>query len=481
MPLTVLSVSPEVAGYAKSGGVADVAAALPKALKASGLDVRIVMPDHAQFIEDRHNFRPVAEDMTVEFGDASATATVYIDERLGLKAYLINQPDFFGRDGIYAPGYGRFDDNPARFAFFCHAVFELCQELDITPDVIHCHDWTTGLIPALLKTVYQHTRFKNTKTLFTLHNIGKAHQGWFGRDAFNVTGLPESTYSIDGIEFYGGINYMKAGIVYADAISTVSPTYAKEIVTPEQGQGLDGVIAARAEDLHGILNGIDTSLWDPSTDNDIAGPFSAADTGGKARCKTELLGELGLDVNPDRPVAGMVTRIVEQKGLKLVIDAWDELLKMDVCLVILGTGMNDLEEALAARAAGFPRRAAFINRFDNSLARRIYAGSDVFPMPSQFEPCGLAQMIAMRYGAVPMVRAVGGLKDTVTESGKKNRGGNGFTFDDFDVASFLAAFTRARALYDDAPQWHHVRQKGMTGDYSWDGPAKKYVELYNSL
>jgi starch synthase len=479
MSLRVLFVASEVAGLAKTGGLADVTAALPVELDRSGLEVRVVMPDYVRLIADRDELSVVGEALPVPFLGTRVKARVTRTDRLGVPVFLIGYDPFFDRDYLYGPPEGGYWDNAERFGFFCQAVLALVRSWDWRPDVIHAHDWQTALVGPLAAAAEDEGRVAGA-TLLTIHNL--EFQGRFGRDKFRATGLPPRFNESGGLEFWGDVSFLKGGIIHADGVGTVSPNHAAEIQTPDFGFGLDGVLRERGGDVFGILNGIDTEAWDPATDSELPATFSPENLTGKAACKAALLQELGLAPRLERPLIGVVTRLTWQKGFQLLRDAWPDFLDLDCSLVMLGSSpVPELADFFTEAAADNPDRIAVVLDQDAALARRILGGADLFLMPSLNEPCGLTQMYALRYGTVPVVRAVGGLKDTVTEIDPGHDEGVGYCFQNFQAEALIRALTRAGEGYLDAPAWHQARQRGMSLDHSWAVSARGYLDVYQRL
>ncbi len=475
--MNVLFVAAEVAPLIKTGGLADVAGALPAALRVAGHDVRVVMP---RFRELRERGVPVEGPIASSFlpvGERQEELRVW---RLAPKVvagdtpiYLLDIPAAFERATIYGDR-----DDDRRFILFARGVLSLMQHLREVdgwqPDVVHVNDWHAALVPNYIKTFYAYT-FGHIATVFTIHNL--AYQGQFSAATLAVAGLSEGglVESSMGVGSAGTINFMARGILHADMVSTVSPTYAQEIMTSAYGERLDGLLRMRRERVMGILNGIDTSSYDPATDPHIAENFDADDTSGKALCKRALQQEFGLEVAAKKPLLGIVSRLAEQKGLDMLGALVPWLMnETDAQLVVLGAGSAALQELFRYHARTNPERVAVRIGFDIPLAQRIYAGSDAFLMPSRFEPCGLGQMIALRYGSVPIVRATGGLNDTVREG----FGGNGFRFHPYDGRHFADAILRALIVYRDVESWATLRERGMREENSWAVSADRYVELY---
>jgi len=475
--MKILFVASEVTPFAKTGGLADVAGALPKTLKTLGHDVRIMMP-----------FYTVVEKggMAVRKGRKSATVMVDGVEKKGflrqaalgeIPVYLIENKEYFARDELYGTSIGDYPDNAQRFSFFCRCVLELLKKMDFRPDIIHCHDWQTALIPHYLKHERKHDPFfAKTGVIFTIHNL--AYQGLFPSEGLESMGLSRECFTIDGLEFYGKVNLLKGGILSADLVTTVSEAYCREIQTPEMGCGLHGVLQTRKDDFYGILNGLDYDEWNPAMDKDIMKNYSHASLSGKLVDKIGLQRQMGLASAPEIPLFGMVSRMVAQKGFDLICELLPLIAKAPMQLVLLGTGEERYLKALADSKAAGARNIAFTSGFDHALAPKIYAGSDMFLMPSFFEPCGLGQLIAMRYGAVPVVRRTGGLADSVFDPTDSDKTPNGFVFEEYTPEALWTAMTRAITAYQDRVLWKKLMRRGMSCDYSWQNSVQKYLELY---
>jgi starch synthase len=476
----ILFAASEVFPLAKTGGLADVAHGLPRALGTLGREVKVAMPAYRGARERLPGAQAVAR-----FQVRGQAFTVW-QGRLpgagpGVDAWLLDCPGLYDRDGDpYRDGRGEpFGDNAWRFGIFCEAVALLAigGAGGWRPDAVHCNDWQSGLVPAWLR-----QQPRPPRSVFTIHNL--AYQGNYGRDAFEALGLPPALWSIHGVEFHGQLSFMKAALVFADAITTVSPGYAREILTPEFGFGLEGVLAARRADLHGILNGVDTEHWDPATDPHLARRYGAADVAaGKAANKAALQAELGLAPRPDAPLVASVTRLAWQKGSDVLLGAAAGVLDAGAQLVVLGAGDRAQEADLATLAAAAPSRLAVRLGHDEALAHRILAAADLFVMPSRFEPCGLTQMFSQRYGTLPVVRRVGGLADTVTDAtpAALARGAaTGVVFDHADSGALLEAVRRALALWRDAGARAALQGAGMRRDFSWGPAAAAYAALYDA-
>ena len=482
--LRVLVIASEVAPFAKTGGLADVAGALPAALAALGHDVRIMLPKYRGTEAHAFETRVVVPSIQVPLGERTAEGAL-IEGRTpsGVPVYLLEHDRYYDRDNLYGTADGDYWDNCERFVFFCRAALEALARLDAArsdarwlPQIIHANDWQTGLVPVYLRTLYRdHPLLGRLPTLFTVHNL--AYQGVFWHYDMPMTGLGWDLFTPAGIEFYGKLNLLKGGLIFSDLLTTVSRTYAREIRTAAFGAGLEGVLEERSHDLHGVVNGIDYETWNPQKDAAIAHPYSAADPEPKAICRETLRRELALDEGAG-PLIGVVTRLAEQKGMDLVLEALPGILAEGAQLVLLGSGDPRLEEDFRAAAAAHPGRVAVRIGYDDDLARRIYAGTDAFLMPSRYEPCGLGQLIALRYGGAPIVRRTGGLADTVTEFDPARRTGTGFVFDAFAPDALLAAVRRTASAYRQPAGWKALVRNAMAEDFSWDASAREYVTLY---
>lgn len=476
--MTILVVSSEAVPFAKTGGLADVAGALPGALRELGHEVILVIPRYRCTNGSRFGISKVIDDLAVPVGDRTVSATIYESELpSGVKTYLVGHNPYFDRDELYQTALGDYHDNAERFLFFSRAVLEMLPVLKLQPDIIHLNDWQSAPVAVYLKTLYAGQRYYQAMaTLFTIHNI--AYQGAFSYDEFPLTNFPEETWSIDGLEYYGKMNFLKAGIVYADLISTVSAKYAREIQTGAYGCGMEGILVKRKRDLHGILNGVDYSVWSPDIDPLIPAHYDAADPSGKLECRAHLLGELGFSPQDRRPILGLISRLTAQKGLDLLADIMPDLLQLEVILVVLGTGDRHYQELLANLTDRYPQRVSATIGFDNALAHRIEAGSDIFLMPSRYEPCGLNQMYSLRYGTIPVVRATGGLDDTIQDYVSDGGKGNGFKFQEYRAHDFYKALVRAIDLYHYPAKWRTLMIRGMKSDFSWQQAARSYEAVY---
>jgi len=478
--MKVAFLASEVIPYAKTGGLADVAGALPKFLSGLGADIRVFMPLYREVLKKGLPLTTVLEGGSVDLGGAPLPFRVLEHRADGMPTWFIDRPEFFDRDGLYGTAAGDYPDNGERFAFFCRAALETMRTVDFRPDVIHGHDWQAALTFAYLEhALAGDAFFARTRSLFTIHNL--AYQGLFDRAVLGRVGLPDALFNMNDLEFYGRVNALKAGILYATAVTTVSPRYSREIQTPEFGCGLDGLLRHRAGALHGILNGVDYRDWDPATDRLIPANFGPADLAGKARCREELVRMFGLDAPAGVPVMGMVTRLAGQKGLDIVCEALDRLLDLGLTFAILGTGDPKIQDFLAEARKKDPSRLGLKIAFDERIAHTIYAGSDAFLIPSRYEPCGLTQMYAMKYGTVPVVRATGGLDDTVAEFDARTGAGTGFKFVDATPEALLPAAARAAASFRRRGEWAALVRNGMAADFSWERSAAAYLDLYRKV
>ncbi len=481
--LRILFIASEVAPMAKTGGLAEVAAALPRALAGLGHDVRVLLPRYRGVESQCADLGVVVPQVRVPLGDRSTEGALWQGRApSGLSVYLLAHDHYYDRDGLYGTNDGDYWDNCERFVFFCRGALEALGALGQTaagawrPQLIHANDWQTGLVPVYLRTLYRdHPGLGRIATLFTIHNL--AYQGVFWHYDMPMTGLGWDLFTPAGIEFYGKINFLKGGLVFADILSTVSRTYAREIRSAEFGNGLEGVLEERSADLFGVVNGIDHEHWNPETDARLARRYGPGDLEGKAVCRAALCRELGLDPGRGLLIA-LVTRLAGQKGLDLALEALPELLAAGCSLVVLGSGAPHLEEAFGQAAAEHPARVAVRTGYDEALARRIYAGADSFLMPSRYEPCGLGQLIALRYGAIPIVRRTGGLADTVRPFDPARRTGTGFLFDGFSVEELVDAVRRAVAAHEEPGLWSALVKNAMSEDFSWGASAREYVTLY---
>jgi len=474
--MRILFVASEGLPFSKTGGLADVIEALPKALAAKGQDVAVLLPRYKKTPATG----PVLARLALPGGDAARNCAI-LDGTVvnGVQYLFVDDPEYFDRDCLYGTAQGDYPDNAERFAEFSRAAIEVAQHV-WKPDVIHCHDWQGGLVPVLMRTQHEDSaELQRIPVILTIHNVG--YQGVFPREVMARAGLPESLFTMSGLEFYDQVSYLKGGLLFADVLTTVSRKYAEEIQTAEYGHGLEGVVRSRASRLTGILNGVDYSIWDPRHDPLIAARYSDKDLSGKRECKKDLLDYFGLPPgNLERPIAGIVSRFADQKGFDLLEEIGDELLEEEMVIMALGTGDAKHERKLRDLARRYPARMAVKIAYDNTLAHKIEAGSDIFLMPSRYEPCGLNQIYSLRYGTVPVVRATGGLDDTIEAYNAHSGQGTGFKFQEYSGRAFLQAVKQALAAYQDKKAWRKLQIAGMSRDYSCNASAAEYGRLYES-
>ena len=474
--MKILFVAPEGSPFSKTGGLAEVIEGLPKALVALGHEVAVVLP--------RYRATKAAAvalpSVTIPLGARLRFPAIVDGSRVhGVHYFFVEDPEYFDREGLYGDGPIDYADNAERFSEFCRAAIEVAKHV-WPPEVIHCHDWQTALLPVLLRSAYAADPFfTKIPVVFTIHNMGYA--GQFPRDVLDRAGIPPALWRIEGLEFYGRVNLLKGGLIFSDYLTTVSRRYAQEIQTREYGHGLDGVVRTRADRLVGILNGVDYSRWDPAKDTFIAMKYSREDLRGKQLCKQALLKSFGLSQeNPARPIMGIVSRFVDQKGFDLIAERAHELMHEDLLLVALGTGLPRYEQLFLALAAAYPGRVGIKIAYDEALAHQIEAGADMFLMPSRYEPCGLNQIYSLKYGTVPIVRAVGGLDDTIEPFDVEHGAGTGFKFVEYSGAAMLRAVRQALQHYPDERIWKRIQLNGMAKDFSWKVSAGEYLKVYAS-
>jgi len=479
--LNIVFIASEASPLAKTGGLADVAGSLPHALQQIGHTVTVIMPFYRRHI-DAAGIETTPLDITIEMWADGVPRYCPLHEAVvdGLRFVLIEQDDMYDREGIYGPAGGAYEDNLLRFLLFDRVALEAAARLGQSIDILHCHDWQTGMIPLLLQTQYQHhPEIAQARTVYTIHNL--AYQGVFGADWIHRLGMPSHHFHPEGFEFHHQINCMKAGIASAHAITTVSPSYAEEILTDEYGCELQGFLSNHQHKLTGIVNGLNIEEWDPSSDTAIAVNFSAGDTAGKAACKAALQQECKLEVSADTPLMVIISRLADQKGIDLLLANVSTWMERGYQLIVLGSGDPHSEQALHQLADSHPQQMYFWRGFNAQLARRIYAGGDIFLMPSRFEPCGLGQLMAMRYGTVPVVRATGGLRDTVLDYAEHHHEATGIHFTDAIPEAFDMAVEKAISLYRNPDVWANIRDNTLQRDSSWQASADAYVQLYQRL
>jgi starch synthase len=472
--MRILFVASEGLPFSKTGGLADVVEALPKALVASGHEVAVVLP---RYRGTRAN-ATVVRGLAVPGGSSARLVTI-VEGGLqhGVRYFFVDDPEYFDREQLYGTAGGDYPDNAERFAEFSRACIELARSIWV-PEVIHCHDWQSALVPVLLRTVYAADPVvRDLPVVFTIHNMG--YQGLFPKEILAKTGLPDLLFRTDALEYYGQVNYLKGGLLFSDYLTTVSRKYAEEIRTAEYGCGLEGVVQGRAGRLKGILNGVDYAVWSPEDDALIAARYSASEMAGKRTCKKDLLAQFELpEENLSRPLAGIVSRFADQKGFDLLAEVAGDLLGEDLAIVALGTGEAKYERMFRDLAQRFPARLAVKIAYDNTLAHKIEAGADLFLMPSRYEPCGLNQIYSLRYGTVPVVRATGGLDDTIEPFDPASGSGTGFKFEQYTGGALLSAVRQALSAFGDAGAWRRLQINGMAKDFSWQASAAEYARLY---
>ena len=474
--MKILFISSEGLPYSKTGGLADVVEALPRALQASGHEVAVLLPRyHGNKITST-----LVSSVSTPLGDKMRFPAIGEGTPvMGVRYFFVDDPAFFDRAHLYGDKAGDYPDNAERFAEFSRVAIEFTKRVWL-PDVIHCHDWQSALVPLLLRT--QHANdpvVRSLPVVLTVHNLG--YQGLFPQTAMKSIGLPDTLFTMDALEFYGKVNFLKGGLIFADYLTTVSRRYAKEIQTPEYGWGLEGVIRNRADRLVGILNGVDYGVWSPELDTLIAQKYSINSLEGKKACKKDLLASFRIpQENLDIPLIGIVSRFADQKGFDLIAQVAEELMNENLAIVALGTGQLEYEKLFKGLAEKYSARVGVEIGYDNTLAHKIEAGADMFLMPSRYEPCGLNQIYSLRYGTVPVVRATGGLDDTIQNFGSKTHQGTGFKFEEYDGAALLGCIRAALKAYRDPKVWHAIQANGMAKDFSWKTSAAAYVTLYEA-
>ncbi len=480
--MTILFAASEMVPFCKTGGLADVIGALPPVLADMGHDICVMLPGYTVIDRARYRFEAVSEKLRIPVGKEMKTLTISSAEWKGITVHLLENDGYFGRGGLYGDEQGDYDDNGERFVFYARGVVEAVKHLTVMPDIVHAHDWQASLVIPYLATVYAGDHhFENTATLFTVHNLG--YQGIFQKQVFSLTGLPDEAFHLTKMEYWGNVSFLKGGIVYADAVSTVSETYAVEITGKELGFGLHGVFKERRNDLYGIVNGIDQDEWNPEKDTAIPARYGSGDMSGKKKCRKILLKACGMKASSNVPVFGMVTRLDDQKGLDILDAGIGRLVALNLRLVILGTGTSKHHDTMKQLALRYPDRIHVILGFDSVMARLIYAGSDAFLMPSRYEPCGFGQLIAMRYGTLAVVNSTGGLADTVRDIDNHRDDGNGFTFSTYSSDALVNTVARAAKVFreHDRKRWFRTVNRAMAQDFSWKTSVKKYINLYNII
>ncbi len=489
--LKILFVTSEVFPFVKTGGLADVSSALPQMLSELGHEVRIVIPKYGAVDDRKFKIHEIVrlKDLQVKIGEKDVTFSLKScflpGPRVRVQIYFLDNQEYFGsRNGLYSdPLTGKdYPDNDERFILLNRSVMELIIKLGWIPDVIHCNDWQTGLIPAYIKTIYKDQEgFDKFKTLFTIHNI--SYQGQFDKDTFPKTGLPKELDSASkGILLNGKVNFLKSGLMFADVINTVSETYAEEIINKSEfSEGLKDTLSKRKDSVFGIVNGIDTKLWNPEKDKHITKNYSIKNIDNKIENKKELADRFGFSFDENVPIIGMISRLYDSKGFDIVQEGFNDLMKLNCQIILLGTGDKKFHSFFEKMASKYPQKFACYLGFNDELAHLIEAGADMFLMPSKFEPCGLNQMYSLVYGTVPIVKETGGLADTVIKYDEKTEEGNGFTIKKHDANEMIKEIKRALKIYEDKKTWLKIMKAGMKSDFSWEASAKKYIDLYKTI
>jgi starch synthase len=474
--MRILYVASEAVPFAKTGGLADVMGVLPNTIKDLGQEVVAVIPKY-RGIDDA---KPFLSSLTIPLGGSWRFCSIYeAQEPTDARFFLVDYPEYFDRQQLYQVDGLDYPDNWERFALLSLAALEFAKRAPKPPDIIHCNDWQSALVPVYLRILYRNDPFfRTTKTLLTIHNL--AFQGIFPRSVLSQVSLPESLFNPEQMEFYGNVNFLKGGILFADKLSTVSQKYSREIRTSEFGSGLEGVLLKRAADLTGILNGVDYSRWEPATDPWLSASYSAENLDGKIACKRDLLKEFEIQDSVERPLIGIVSRLVDQKGFDLLFEVADTIVTEGASLVVLGTGEEKYCRFFLELRQRHPRYVGAKIAYDERLAHKIEGGADMFLMPSRFEPCGLNQIYSLKYGTVPLVRATGGLDDTIVDYSTSEEG-NGFKFSTYSPRALLDAVRRAMRVYQNRDQWEALMKKGMEQNFSWRRSAERYLDLYQSL
>ena len=478
--MNVAYIASEITPYASTGGLADVAGALPNALAAKGVTSWRVMPMYRKVMEGPAKLMDLNIHLKIPVGFRTYRADIWRTEETNPATYFIRRDEFFDRSQIYNLSDRDYDDNFERYVFFQKAVVAMIDALDLKPDIVHGNDWQTGLIPLFLEHGIQGAwRGRKEKTVFTIHNL--AYQGIYSGNDYSITNLPFSCFSVDTMEYYGNINSLKCGVMCSDAVTTVSQTYAREIQEERNGFGLHGVLQAARGKLTGIVNGIDTEIWNPGKDRYALRHFSAKDLSGKKACRQDLASEFKLKLKPDTVLIGMVSRLADGKGMDLLAKVMPDLMKRNVAFLVLGSGQELYHELCRQWADQWPGRFACVLGFDPPLGHRIIAGSDLFMMPSKFEPCGLSQLYSLRYGTIPIVHAVGGLQDTIEGIDVDKATGYGWKFSEYTPEALLGAMDAALTTFKKPAQWEAAMLRAMEQDFSWSRSADRYLEIYRKL
>jgi len=472
-------VASEGVPYSKTGGLADVVGALPRCLAALGHQVSVYLPRYRQ--TKLSDPTTVVRSITIPFDDQYRFASVVTSgSQAGVRSYFVEYPPYFDRDALYGTAAGDYPDNAERYALFCRAVLEASKILGV-PHIFHCHDWQSALVPILLRTIYaEDPAFRDVGTVFTIHNMG--YQGLFPPETLPLLMLPWDLFTIAKMEFFGQVNFLKGALTDSDFVTTVSRKYSQEIQTAEYGFGLEGVLRDRAATVTGILNGVDYEEWSPQTDKYIAAKYSPQDLAGKAKCKQDLLAAFGIkNADPKQPVIGIVSRFAAQKGFDLIAQVADRLAREEIIITVLGSGDKAYEEMFLRLSRQFPNKIAVKVAYDNTVAHKIEAGADMFLMPSRYEPCGLNQIYSLKYGTVPIVRATGGLDDTIESWDARSGRGTGFKFTDYTGEALLLTVRQALEAYRDQTSWQVLMRNGMGKDFSWNASAREYGKIYDRV
>ena len=476
--MKILLAASECVPFCKTGGLADVIGALPKEFRKKRHDVRVIIPKYRTIRGQEFGIKETGEYVRIPMGGKIEAADIRTARtEKGVRVYFVNHEGYFGRAGLYRTSEGDYPDNGERFAFFSRSILEACKAMEFRPDIIHCNDWQTGLVPAYLKTLYRTDAFfQHTATVFTIHNM--AYQGIFAKTLLPVTGIPAGEFTLDKMEYYNQLNFLKTGLIYSTLLTTVSPTYAQQIQSaPEFGMGLEGVLKSRTKELVGILDGLDLDEWNPAKDSFIVKNYGPESLSVRRECKAFLQNTLRLPVSPEVPVMGMVARVDPQKGMDLLIDILPDLMARSAQIIVLGQGHPELLAKLEKLEREYPNAMRVRSDFNEPLAHHIYAGCDLFLMPSRFEPCGLGQLIAMRYGAIPVAANTGGLHDTIRPVTGRDAG-TGFLFQPGSAPAFLGSVQEALHWFQDASIWSGIQRRAMSADYSWDRSSDAYLQLY---
>jgi len=475
--MQVVHIATEAAPFSKTGGLADVIGSLPRYLRSDQCAVKVFLPLYRQTRRDKYKLRLLEGRLSVRLGNKKEEFALYASSQGGVDFYFIDNRGYFDRDFLYGTPAGGYPDNHRRFAFFTKAVFESLQEIIFKPDIVHCHEWQTGLAPFFLRHELKNDKFfSSVKSIFTIHNL--VYQGLFDRRIMDEIGISGDFFHPGALEFHGNFSFMKSGILYSDAITTVSRTYAQEIVTREFGAGLDGLLLSRAGDLSGILNGVDYADWNPKTDRFIKVNYDQNSLEKKAECKRQLLKKAAMPLESDAPLLGLISRLVSQKGIDIIINSIAAIRDMGARLIVLGLGEPRFSDLLTALSKSYPESLFVKIGFDEALSHQIEAGCDMFLMPSRYEPCGLNQAYSLRYATIPLVRATGGLQDTVIDYCQYPRKGTGFKFQQATAYDFIRALQKAIKVYKDKPAWLKLMARAMQADFPWEKSALEYRKLY---